>query len=108
VNLLPYLTGKNTGTPHEAIYLRMFDKGAYTVRSGDTKLIIERTGKAPELYDLKADIGEERNLALSRDEDLAALEKMRVAWDKQLIPPVFEGLKMKPKAKGKDDSAEDP
>jgi arylsulfatase A-like enzyme len=108
VNLLPYLTGKNTGTPHEAIYLRMFDKGAYTVRSGDTKLIIEGTGKAPELYDLKADIGEEKNLALSRKEELAALEKMRVAWDAQLIPPVFEGLKMKPKAKGKDDSAEDP
>jgi arylsulfatase A-like enzyme len=108
VNLLPYITGKNTGTPHEAIYLRMFDKGAYTVRSGDAKLIIERTGKEPELYDLKADIGEERNLAPSRKEDLASLEKRRVAWDAQLIPPVFEGLKMKPRAKGKDDSAEDP
>lgn len=105
VNLLPYLTGKNTGTPHEAIYLRMFDKGAYTVRCGDTKLIIEGTGKEPELYDLKADIGETKNLAITRKEELAALEKRRVAWDKELVPPVFEGLKMKPKAKAKDKKA---
>ena len=99
VNLVPYLNGKNTGTPHEAIYLRMFDKGAYTVRSGDTKLIIEGTGKEPELYDLKADIGETKNLAMTHKEELAALEQKRLAWDKQLVPPVFDGLKMKPKAK---------
>src|SRR5690606_8866134 len=28
VNLMPYLTGKNTGAPHKAIYLRKFDQGA--------------------------------------------------------------------------------
>jgi arylsulfatase A-like enzyme len=31
VNLIPYLTGKNTGDPDDAIYLRMFDKGVFAV-----------------------------------------------------------------------------
>ena len=40
VNLMPYLTGENPGSPHDTIYLRMFDRGAYAVRSGDYKLVI--------------------------------------------------------------------
>jgi arylsulfatase A-like enzyme len=101
VNLTPYLTGEKSGTPHGAIYLRMFDKGAYAVRSGDLKLVIESKGAAPQLYDLQQDIGETRDLAASRPADLAALEKKRAEWDAQLIPPVFEGLQMNSKPKNK-------
>ena len=101
VNLAPYLTGEKTGTPHDAIYLRMFDKGAYAVRSGNLKLVIESKDSAPQLYDLQQDIGETHNIAASRAADLEALEKKRAAWDAQLIPPVFEGLKISPKAKDK-------
>ena len=32
VNLMPYLTGTNPGAPHDAIFLRMCDKGAYAGR----------------------------------------------------------------------------
>lgn len=103
VNLIPFLNGKKTSAPHDAIFLRMFDKGAYAVRSGNLKLVIEAKKSDATLYDLSKDIGEKSNLATSRAEDLEALDKKRVEWDAQLIPPVFEGLKMKKggNAKGK-------
>lgn len=93
VNLLPYLTGENPGAPHDAIYLRMYDKGAYVVRQGDFKLVIGQKGGSGELYNLKQDVGEKKDLAESNTEKLGALEKMRAEWDSQLVPPVFEGLK---------------
>jgi arylsulfatase A-like enzyme len=103
VNLLPFINGERSGAPHEGIFLRMFDKGAYAVRSGNLKLLIEARDSAPKLYDLQQDIGEKTNLAASRGADVETLGKMRAAWDAQLIPPVFEGLKMKKpgKAQGK-------
>jgi arylsulfatase A-like enzyme len=103
VNLIPYINGEKSGAPHDEIFLRMFDKGAYAVRSGNLKLVIEAKNRDATLYDLSKDIAEKNNLAASRAEDLEALEKKRVQWDAQLIPPVFEGLKMKKggNAKGK-------
>ena len=47
VNLMPYLTGKQSGDPHDAIYLRMFDKGAFAVRTGDHKLVIPARAVKP-------------------------------------------------------------
>ena len=103
VNLIPFLAGEKSGSPHDDIFLRMFDKGAYAVRSGNLKLVIEARDRDAALYDLSKDIGEKTNLAASRAADAAALEKKRAGWDAQLVPPVFEGLKMKKpgKAEGK-------
>jgi arylsulfatase A-like enzyme len=92
VNLLPYLTGKNAGAPHEAIYLRKFDQGAFAIRRGDYKLVIPRADANPQLFNLATDLGETNNLAATQPEILGALEQLRVAWNAQLIPPVFEGL----------------
>lgn len=93
VNLMPYLTGEKSGVPHDAIYLRMFDKGAYAVRSGDYKLVIPAKGRAPELFNLKNDIGEASDISASHANEFQALGAKRTAWDAQLIPPVFEGLR---------------
>jgi arylsulfatase A-like enzyme len=98
VNLVPYLTGQKTGAPHDTIYLRMFDKGAFAVRSGDNKLVIPAHGSAAQLYNLTNDIRESENLATSKPEVLSELEKKRVAWNEQLVEPVFQGLMQ---AKGK-------
>lgn len=99
VNLLPYLTGENPGAPHDALYLRMFDRGTYVVRNQDLKLVIEKKDASPELYNLKQDIGETTNIAGSNSEKLGALQNLRAQWNAQLVPPVFEGLKPNPKAK---------
>ncbi|QHI70329.1 sulfatase-like hydrolase/transferase [Tichowtungia aerotolerans] len=91
-NLIPYLTGKNTGAPHEAIYLRKFDGGQYTVRSGDYKMLIPWQGAAAQLYNLEKDIGEEQNIAAQHPETLQELETLRRKWDSQLVEPRFLGL----------------
>ncbi len=101
VNLLPYLTGQKTGAPHDTIFLRMFDKGAFAVRSGDDKLVIPSHGSEAQLFNVTQDIAESKNLAASQPEVLAELEKKRVAWNHQLVEPVFQGLmqgKVKPTA----------
>lgn len=100
VNLIPYLTGKNTGDPHETIYLRMFDRGAFAVRSSDDKLVISKTGSEPELFNVTKDMAELKDLATQPGMKpvLDELEKRRAAWNSQLVPPAFLGL-MQPKAK---------
>lgn len=93
VNLVPYLTGKKSGPPHEAIFLRMFDRGTYAVRSGDFKLVILKTGATTELFNLHQDIGESKNIISTHTNEFRMLEARRLAWDSQLIPPVFTGLR---------------
>ncbi|HRE05095.1 MAG TPA: sulfatase-like hydrolase/transferase [Opitutaceae bacterium] len=97
VNLLPFLTGTQTGAPHDAIFLRMFDRGSFAVRSGTYKLVIPAAGATAELYDLGRDVSESRNLAASLPEVVAELDRRRKAWASQLIDPVFEGLVTAPR-----------
>ncbi len=92
VNLVPYLSGENSGVPHDAIYLRKFDGEKYTVRHGDFKLIIQWKGGAPELYNLEEDIGEQNNIANQHPEKVQQLELLRKQWDSELIDPIFLGL----------------
>jgi len=108
VNLMPYLTGNNAGAPHDAIYLRMFDRGAFAVRSGDYKLVIPTRGSAAELFNLTQDIGETKNLADPEHAGvLDKLEQRRAAWNQQLIEPVFQGLMQGRPKKGGGAATED-
>ncbi len=106
VNLLPFLTGENKAAPHETLFWRSQGPGGnYAARMGDWKFV--RLGKnAPELYDLRSDIAESKNIASEHADVLAKLEAAVAAWDKETIAPVFAGpqqgkAKANPKAKGK-------
>ncbi len=92
VNLLPYLSGERKGAPHEMLFLRMFDRGAYAVRAGPYKLIIPEKDAPAELYHLRRDIGEKENIAAAQPEIVADLQRRRAAWEAQMIEPAFEGL----------------
>jgi arylsulfatase A-like enzyme len=109
VNLLPYLTGQKSGAPHDTIYLRMYDKGAFAVRSGDDKLVIPKRGDAPELFNLSRDISESRNLAGEAEMQpiLEQLQTRRSAWNSQLVPPAFPGLMQIKSEHGKTPQPED-
>jgi arylsulfatase A-like enzyme len=90
VNLLPYLTGEKSGTPHDALYWRFGQQVA--IRMGDWKLVkgagmegigAEVRAKASmdgaELYNLKSDIGEKTNLAAKEP---AKVKQLAAAWDR--------------------------
>lgn len=84
VNLLPYLTGKSTGEPHDRLFWRFGPQWA--VRMGDWKLESNGTGK-PELYNLADDIAEAMNLAGKNPERVKTLQQAYDAWNAQLVPP---------------------
>lgn len=90
VNLLPYLTGKQKGAPHAALYWRFGQQIA--VRMGDWKLVKAPGANATQgefkttastegahLYNLATDIGEQTNLA---DKEPEKFKQLAAAWDK--------------------------
>jgi arylsulfatase A-like enzyme len=101
VNLLPYLTGEKSGSPHDSLYWRFGKQIA--IRSGDWKLVkgvgsqdlagIEQPKRATtanaELYNLKDDIGEKTNLASKEPEKLKELAGAWEAWDSTLKDPAW-------------------
>jgi arylsulfatase A-like enzyme len=93
VNLLPFLTGAKATAPHETLFWRTGGPGGTNaVRRGNLKLV--RIGKAaPELYDLAADVGESKNLALERPEVVRELVAALAEWEKGTIAPTFESPK---------------
>lgn len=93
VNMIPFITGKNKGLPHETIYLRKFDEKGYSVRHKDLKLVLKKDS-IPQLYDLKKDIGEQNDIAQQFPEEVKKLDAIRKEWDSQLIDPIFKGLIM--------------
>ncbi|MGH7552258.1 MAG: hypothetical protein ACREMQ_04445 [Longimicrobiales bacterium] len=78
MNLLPFLTGSSSGSPHEVLYWKLGTTMA--ISQGDWKLVKMDEGSlredpAPlselskvELYDLRDDISERKNLAASQRE----------------------------------------
>ncbi len=102
VNLLPYISGKNTGTPHEALYWRLANQMA--IRMGDYKLVrydknadtvqAKRGGGAPpvteaKLYRVSMDIGEKNDLTASMPEKAKELQSKWDAWNATLMKPLW-------------------
>ena len=88
VDLLPFLTRKNSAGPHARLFWRMDGGEAFAVREGNWKWL--RTYQnTPQLYDLSADLGETRDLAAARPEIAARLASAAAAWNRGLIAPAF-------------------
>lgn len=86
VDLLPCLTGKASGPPHDALFWRYGTPRA--VRQGRWKLI--EIGQAPtQLYDLEANVGETTNVAAKHPEVVAELSSALKGWDAQLVAPLW-------------------
>ena len=94
VNLLPFLSGEKSGAPHEALYWRFGQQLA--IRMGDWKLVKGAGGTVPieshgpamldgaELYNLRDDVGEKKNLATERPEKMRELAGAWTKWNAQL------------------------
>jgi arylsulfatase A-like enzyme len=94
VDLLPFLTGKAQGVPHETLYWRLGAQNA--IRHGDWKLVQydlnadnypTRGVSEKKLYHLADDIGETRDLAAENPEKVRELEQLWREWNEQLLAP---------------------
>lgn len=100
VNLVPYLSGEKSGSPHDRLFWRSQGPlGNHAMRQGNWKLVRLPGGK-PELYDLATDMGESKDLAAEKPEVVTQLTSAITEWEKGTIPPVFDGPKQG-KAQGK-------
>ena len=86
VNLVPYLTGKNKGLPHESMNWRFTISAA--IREGNWKLV-RLPDRLPLLFDLSNDISEQNNVALENLEVTESLLRKLGQWDVQQMHPVF-------------------
>lgn len=98
VNLLPHLTGKVKGQPHEALYWRFGPQWA--IRKGDWKLVqASETKLLPavalpkipvgpvHLYNLAADLSESNDLSAQHPEKVKELQGAWDAWNRELAEP---------------------
>lgn len=83
VNLLPYLTGKETGAPHDKLFWRAGPQHA--VRAGDWKLVASRN-QPPMLFNLQDDIAEQNDLAASKPDKLKELQAAFAEWEQGTQP----------------------
>lgn len=100
VDLLPYLTGKDSGRPHDALFWRFGEQMA--VRKGNWKLVkydlaVESGSgtSAAKLYDLAADAGETTDLTAKYPDRVKDLRAAWDEWNKANVPPLWGGGKAK-------------
>ncbi|TWU31743.1 sulfatase-like hydrolase/transferase [Novipirellula artificiosorum] len=87
VDLMPYVTGENDGTPHQRLYWRKLECAA--MRDGHWKLIrVDGYGHA--LYNLKDDIAERKDLAAQQPERVSQLNGLLEAWERDKMEPLWE------------------
>jgi len=84
VDLLPFLTGRKEGVPHQQLFWRTGEQQA--VRSGEWKLL-QFDGQTPQLYNLKEDIGESRNLAADSEQRVQEMQKLYQDWSNNMMSP---------------------
>ncbi len=99
VDLLPYLNGRKTGTPHETLYWRLGQQMA--IRRGEWKLVRYDSvadgaegGKgaavtSAKLYHLGEDIGEKNDLAAKQPERVRELQTAWDKWSAELAKPLW-------------------
>ena len=83
VDLLPFVTGQQSGRPHERLFWRAGQQHA--ARVGDWKLASTRA-QPPMLFNLKDDIGEQHDLALSQPNKLKELQTAFADWEQGTQP----------------------
>jgi arylsulfatase A-like enzyme len=105
VNLLPYLSGKARGEPHEVLFWRFHfpprNEPVFklAVRQGDWKLVKEAerrpdsgfTGKTSvHLYNLATDPGETKDLRAQEPERFRQVEELWRKWNAEMAPPPLQ------------------
>jgi len=94
VNLIPFLTGENTGNPHDYLFWRKWEQNAMAVRHGNYKLVANRQQEQnpPDLYNILSDISETNNVKSSQKELSENLMQEWQNWNSKMKDRVFPTL----------------
>lgn len=90
VNLMPYLTGRKKGNPHDAFFFRRKDRDSLSLRSGDFKWVKDRKSlmtAAGELYKVSDDVSESQDVSSEYPEKKAELMRLYETLTKDLPDP---------------------
>lgn len=99
LSIFPTLTGQTQTNRHEYLYWEFHERGfQQAIRTGDWKAIRPQADEKLELYDLKSDPGEKKDLAEKHPEVVAKLENLFQAartdserWPKKPAPKEAKG-----------------
>jgi arylsulfatase A-like enzyme len=91
VNLVPFLSGEKTGSPHDVLFWRKFDAKDYAVRKGNEKLVIRKNSEKM-LFNLEQDIPEQNNLISIQERQFNQLSEHLIKWESEMQKPKFKGL----------------
>jgi arylsulfatase A-like enzyme len=85
-DLIPYLTAKKQGNPHQQLIWRK--DGATAIRYGQYKLIRVK-GAGLRLYDISKDPGETNDLQFAQPKTLSLLKQKLIYWEKDKMKPLW-------------------
>ena len=108
VDLMPFLSGANKGKPHDALYWRFGQQWA--VIRGTDKLVVNRidgVNQPPALYDLKADVGESKDLTAAEPAKAKELKDLWDKWNGEQKGPLWVPNPAKKKKKNKNEPDEE-
>jgi arylsulfatase A-like enzyme len=89
VDLMPFVTGKNAGRPHEVLYWRFGPQWA--IRKGDWKLVVSRfDNNQPRLINLAEDIAEANDLMAKHPDKAKELEADWKKWNAEQVEPLWK------------------
>jgi arylsulfatase A-like enzyme len=96
VNLVPFLTGQQSGAPHESLFWRFVNWGVrkhgerfqWAIRQGEWKLCLESDGVL-RLCNLRDDPGEENNLIDRFPDKATALQQEWQNWNNHMGEPAW-------------------
>ena len=104
VDLLPYLTGKNTGKPHETLYWRFGEQWA--IRHGDWKLVVGNEPPVPRRRRSRGAVQprgrhrrEARTWPRQQPEKVKELQGLYDAWNAEQKDPLWRPNPAAKKAK---------
>lgn len=85
VSLVDFFKNQEPFDRNSLFWRRAGKQADRTMRKGQWSLIIDKTDRV-ELYDLKADIGQQKNVAKMHSERSSKMEKELLAWEEKVKP----------------------
>lgn len=92
VNIIPYLTGEKQGAPHDYLFWRKWEQNAMAVIHGDHKLLKSNKRSESEIYNLKLDVSESKNIKGSNVVLEKQLQNEWNNWNQKNMDRIFQTL----------------